>query len=116
MAKTLFSGLGEKKNLILFCYKYKLQIMQNMLAMVAKMPGVARGKKKIRDFFLAYITPRPPMSVQKNVSPIGPAVWPAIGNIFIYDCLVLLYEDKQRCNRTRQVLNMSKLKYKNVCR
>ena len=28
---------------------------------------------------------------QKNFSPIGPAAWPAIGNIYIYECLVLLY-------------------------
>ena len=57
MAKTLFLGLGEKKNLILFCYKYKLQIMQNMLAMVAKMPGVARGKKNVGIFFSLYHPP-----------------------------------------------------------
>ena len=50
-------------------------------------PGVGRlkkiekkiGGKKYRDF-LAYVTPRLPMS---------PAVWPAIGNI--YECLVVLY-------------------------
>ena len=26
-----------------------------------------------------------------NFSPFGRAVWPAIGNIYIYECLVLLY-------------------------
>ena len=29
------------------------------------------------------------MSVQKNSNPFGPAVWPAIGNIHIYECIVL---------------------------
>ena len=31
------------------------------------------------------------MSVHKKFSPIGPALWPAIRNIYIYECLVLLY-------------------------
>ena len=43
------------------------------------------------DNFLAYNTLRPPMSVHKKFSPIGSAVWPDIGNINIYECLVLLY-------------------------
>ena len=56
----------------------------------------ARGcpwKKKFEKMsnFLAYNTPRPPMSVHKNCSPIGPAVRSAIRNICIYECLVLLY-------------------------
>ena len=29
----------------------------------------------------------------KNFSPIGPAVWPAISNIYLDECLVLLYID-----------------------
>ena len=36
---------------------------------LAEGPGVAREKnfeKKILDFFLAFITPRPPMSVHQN--------------------------------------------------
>ena len=49
----------------------------------AEGPGVARGKKKIwkkiKDLeknwnFLAYVSPRLPMSVHKNFSPFGPAV------------------------------------------
>ena len=48
-------------------------------------------KKKFR-FLLAYNTPRQPQIVQKNVSPFGPVVWPAIGNINIYECLFLLYK------------------------
>ena len=40
---------------------------------LAEGPGVARVKKKfeekkIFDFFLAYVTPRPPMSVHKKIS------------------------------------------------
>ena len=31
--------------------------------------------------FLAYNTPQPPLSVHKNSSSIGPAVWPCIGNL-----------------------------------
>ena len=34
--------------------------------------------------FLTYNT-LPPMSVHKKFSPIGLAVWPAIGNIYMYD-------------------------------
>ena len=51
-------------------------------------------KTNIFEFFLAYNTqrdhslfcdntPRPPMSVHKNFSSIGPGVWPAIGNIYV---------------------------------
>ena len=54
---------------------------------LAEGPGVAREKKfekksgEKNSIFLAYNTPRPPMSVHKNVSPIGPAVLSAIDNI-----------------------------------
>ena len=47
---------------------------------------VARGKKNWRqifELFLTFFTPRPPMSVHKNISPIGPAVWLAIRNIYM---------------------------------
>ena len=63
-------------------------------------PSVARGKKnfkkrklekKFSNLFLAYNTPRPPMSVHKKFSPIGPAVWPAIAGTYLYVCLVSLY-------------------------
>ena len=61
-------------------------------------PGIARGKKikkkkieKIIDFFKPITHPATQDCPQK-IS-IGPAVWPAIGNIYIYiyKCLVLLY-------------------------
>ena len=42
------------------------------------MTGVARG-----IFSLAFVTPGMPMCVPKNVSPFGPAVWPARGNIHL---------------------------------
>ena len=44
---------------------------------LAEGPGVARGKK--------------------NECPIGHAVWPALGNIYIYECLVLLYRYTIQC-------------------
>ena len=50
--------------------------------MLAEGPGVADEKNF--EFFLAYYTPPPLMSVQQNFSPIGPAVWPAIHNIYRY--------------------------------
>ena len=44
------------------------------------MPCVARKKKYVEIF-----TPRAPMgSIKKNVSPFGPAVWPAIAKIYTY--------------------------------
>ena len=48
-------------------------------------------KKKISNFFLVYNPPPPsrhPWVSTKNFSPIGPAVWPAIGNIYT---IVLFY-------------------------
>ena len=45
---------------------------------LAEVPGVAREKKnfekknfekKMLDFFLAYVTPRPPLSVHKKFQP-----------------------------------------------
>ena len=48
-------------------------------------------EKKISNFLLALATPWLPMSVYKNFNPFGSAVWPAIGNIYKYECLVLLY-------------------------
>ena len=58
---------------------------------LAEGPGVDREKKYLKkklEFFIVYNPPRPPLSVQKNFSSNGPAVWPAIGNIFLYECLV----------------------------
>ena len=46
--------------------------------------------KKTFESFSALNTPREPLSVQKKFSPFGPAVWQAIGNLYIYECLVLL--------------------------
>ena len=43
--------------------------------------------KKKFEFFLPKTPPGHPWVSTKNFSPIGPAVWPAIGN----ECLVLLY-------------------------
>ena len=57
---------------------------------------IAREKKKLRtnfEFFIANCTPRPPLSVQKNFSPIGPAVWPALGNIYIYTNVLFYHLD-----------------------
>ena len=46
-------------------------------------------EKNLENFFLVYNTPRPPICVPKNSSPIGSAVWSALGNI--YTNVVLLY-------------------------
>ena len=34
------------------------------------------------EFIFAYNTPRPPISLHKKISPIGPAVWSALRNIY----------------------------------
>ena len=49
---------------------------------LAEGPGVARGKT------ISIIYPK---VSTKKFSPIGPAVWPAVGNKYIYECLVLFY-------------------------
>ena len=46
------------------------------------MKGPALSVEK-RDFFQAYNTPVHPSVSTKITSPIGPAVWPAIRNIYI---------------------------------
>ena len=57
-------------------------------------------KYKEPDPFFAYVTLRLPMSGHKKFSLFGPAIWPAIGNIYIYiyECLVLLYRFKGTVN------------------
>ena len=54
---------------------------------LAEGPGVARGKIKFekKNFLavFAYNTPGHPWVSAKNVSPIGPAVCPAIRNIYM---------------------------------
>ena len=65
----------------------------------AEEPNVARGEKIEKNVetkfrFLLAINPPPPRSLLRvsttNFSLFGPAVWPAIHNKFIYECLVLL--------------------------
>jgi len=77
-------------------YKHKLRhihIYTNVLfyyiyRRLAEGHGVARGKKLKKkngekiSIFLVYNTPRHPSVSKKNVSPIGPAVWPAIRNMY----------------------------------
>ena len=53
------------------------------IKILAEGPGVARGKKQNKK--------NKKNVEKKNFSPFGPAVWPAIRNIFVYECLVLLY-------------------------
>ena len=56
--------------------------------------------KKVEILFLiekkkskAFVTPKATHECpQKNVSPFGLAVWPAIRNIYIYECLVIIYK------------------------
>ena len=56
---------------------------------------VDRGiwKKNILNFLICTLFyPRDsPGYLLKMFSPFGPAVWPAIGNIHIYECLLLIY-------------------------
>jgi len=55
--------------------------------LLAEGPGIARGKKneekKFSNFSLSYNTPRVTHECPKNFSTFNPAVWPAIGNIYI---------------------------------
>ena len=46
---------------------------------LAQVHGVARG---ILTFFLAFVTPGGTMGSLKKFSQFGPAVWPAIANIY----------------------------------
>ena len=53
--------------------------------------------------FLSLNTPRPTMSVHKKFSPIGPVVWPAIRNIYIYTNVLFYskyYNDLQECSKS----------------
>ena len=43
------------------------------------------------SLFLFQWLPDYPLVCTMNVSTFGPAVWPAKGNIYIYECLVLIY-------------------------
>ena len=52
---------------------------------ILKIPGVFSKKfrfLKKKSIFLAFVTPGAPMGSLKKFSPFGPAVWPAIGNIY----------------------------------
>ena len=42
-------------------------------------------------FFLTYNTPGHPCVSTKKNQQKNQAVWPAVGNIYIYKCLLLLY-------------------------
>ena len=50
-------------------------------------------KRDFENLFLAYNTPGHPECPQKNVSTIGPVVWAAIGNIYIYTNVLFYYID-----------------------
>ena len=53
---------------------------------------LADGPGVVRFFYLKY-PPGNPLVSTKKFSPFGLAVWPAIGDIYIYECLVLFIED-----------------------
>ena len=80
----------------------------------AKEPRVARGKKQTKKHlkyfldFLALNTHRPPMSVTKNVSQIGPAV---LQHIYTYECLVLFVCQKSALNECNIPLILHKKFY-----
>ena len=71
------------------------------IRLLAEGPGVARGKKnfkikkKISNVFLAYVTPRPPMSVHKKIQPNRSSRLAGYRE-HIYECLVLLYRLVER--------------------
>ena len=54
----------------------ELRIFLLIYYRLAEGPNVARGKNRI-------LLPIYPLVTTKNVSPFGPAVWPAIGNIYM---------------------------------
>ena len=59
---------------------------------LAKGPGVVRGKNKFENKQNKFENQKNwPMSVKKNFSPFGPAVWPTIGNIYIYTNVLFYY-------------------------
>ena len=104
----LFQGLVTISN----CYRggcniYSFYLQNRVVAtqkhyILAEVPGVARGKKENLDLwekksiferkknyfytiFFSLCYPRGYSRVpSKNVSPFGPAFWPAIANIYIY--------------------------------
>ena len=70
--------------------------MYNVYNRLAEQPGVAHGTKKLnlKKIFVEK-TPHDHSWVStKNFSPIGPAVWQAIGN-YIYTNVSLYYVDMQ---------------------
>jgi len=96
ICKAIYSKYLNKFKLHnLYMYFY-ICVWINLYNKLAEGPGVARCSwKKIGNFFflnkkilkkqfriLAYNTPRHPWVSTKNFSPIGPAVWPAIRNIY----------------------------------
>ena len=90
----------SKMLIFIYFFSFILENRNKYYLILAEGPGDAHGKKwknrkKLLKFlkkvnFLAYNTPLPPISVHKNFSPIGPAVWPAIC-IYIYKNVLFYY-------------------------
>ena len=67
-----------------YCYNVVILFHFYLTITIAERPGVAFEKKMLKKrIIFTYTIPRPPMSVHKNFSPIGPAVWPAIRNMYM---------------------------------
>ena len=49
---------------------------------------------------MTYKTPRPPLSVHKYFSPIGRAVSPALGIIYMYTNILFYYIDRRQIIKT----------------
>ena len=66
---------------------------------IAEVLSVAQEKKKLENFFirffLAWNTPRPPLSVQKKVQSNRSSRLAGYMGTYIYDCLVLLYRYRE---------------------
>ena len=60
--------------------------MHDRICILAEGPGVARGTK-------TKAPPAHPEVFTKNYSPIGSAVWPAIGNIYIFTNVLFYFID-----------------------
>ena len=70
---------------------------------VGKKSNLKKMVKK-NQFFLAYNTPRPPMSNHNNFSPFGPAVWPALGNTYMNVVFYHIDENKNMHVVTRALI------------
>ena len=63
-----------------------------------RFPTLPEEKNVFKKIDLFQPKTPPAMVSTKNFSQFGPAVWPAIGNNNVYECLILLYRRRYTCN------------------